>query len=475
MESTWRRAGLVLCLAAGSAAAQPAPDTQSLRRELDAMRAEYEQRIRALEERLRAAEQAAQSQQAPAQSQQAAPGAVVVPAVPAAVAVPAVPAPSPTPTARASPPPLLEASLILSGQYTHTSRDPADYRIRGFPLPPTAEIGPGTRGFSLAESELGLTANIDPWFRGFAAIAFTPDNQVSVEEAYVQTTSLGQGLTLKAGRFFSSVGYLNAQHAHTWDFVDAPLAYQAMLGRQFGDDGVQLAWLAPTDQFFEIRAELGRGRSFPGTDTNRNGAGMAAVSAHSGGDIGDSHSWRAGLSFLRARADNQDLAAFDSVGNPITNAFTGNTRVWVADAVWKWAPNGNPSRQNFKLQAEYLYSTRDGSVVVDTTGLASPGNFRASQSGWYLQGLYQFMPRWRVGLRTERLNPGVPDYGANAGLVGLDSGNPTKQTLMLDWSPSEFSRWRLQAAQDRARPGDPDWQWTVQYQMSLGAHGAHSY
>ena len=46
---------------------------------------------------------------------------------------------------------------------------------------------------------------------------------------------------------------------------------------------------------------------------------------------------------------------------------------------------------------------------------------------------------------------------------------------MLDWNPSEFSRLRLQYAHDRARPGSADNQWFLQYQMSLGAHGAHGY
>jgi hypothetical protein len=46
---------------------------------------------------------------------------------------------------------------------------------------------------------------------------------------------------------------------------------------------------------------------------------------------------------------------------------------------------------------------------------------------------------------------------------------------MVDFSPSEFSRFRLQFAQDRARMGLIDNQWFLQYQVSLGAHGAHSY
>jgi hypothetical protein len=46
---------------------------------------------------------------------------------------------------------------------------------------------------------------------------------------------------------------------------------------------------------------------------------------------------------------------------------------------------------------------------------------------------------------------------------------------MLDWTPSEFSRWRLQLSQDRSRVTTGDRQIFVQYQVSLGAHGAHSY
>jgi hypothetical protein len=454
MNRSWRQAGIILGLAAGSAVAQPAVDTQELRREIDRLRSEYETRIQALERRVQAAE-----------------AAVATPAGPASAPTAAVAPVAPTTTRGFAP----DISLILGGQFGRSSRDPSTYRIRGFALPPDAEIGPGTRGFSLNETELSLSASVDPWFRGVANFAFAPDNSVSVEEAYVQTTSLGNGLTLKGGRFLSGIGYLNAQHPHTWDFADAPLAYQAILGSQYADDGVQLTWLAPTDRLVELRAELGRGRSYPGSDTGRNGAGMAALSAHLGDDIGTSHSWRAGLSVLRARASDQALAAIDASGAEVLDAFTGSTRVWIADAVWKWAPEGNATRTNFKLQGEYLRSTRDGSMVFDSAGAATPGSFRSVQSGWYLQGVYQFMPRWRFGLRTERLNPGTPDYGANNGALAVDTGRARKNSLMLEHNPSEFSRLRLQLAQDRARPGPADWQWLLQYQMSLGAHGAHGY
>jgi hypothetical protein len=431
-------AACIATLAPWAAHAQSPSDIQALRDEIRQMREQYEARIKGLEARLEAAQSRTAAPATAGPTSPSAPAAGATAQVSPAAAVSAAPAPA-DPVATGSAPASRgkgfnpQMSLILSGLYTRTGRDPATYSISGFNLPTDAEVGPGRRGFSLAESELGLSASIDPWWRGFAAFAFSPDNSVSVEEAYVETTALGHGLTLKGGRFFSSIGYQNSQHAHVWDFVDAPLAYQAMLGGQYADDGLQLAWLAPTDTFLEVRGEIGRGLTVPATDTSRNGPGSAALSLHSGGDIGDSSSWRAGVSVLDARGD----------------AGVPSTRVWIADGVWKWSPGGNATRTNFKLQGEYLRSVQDG---------------RPAQTGWYTQAVYQFMRGWRVGMRTERLDPGTGDP------------HPRKNSLMLDWSPSEFSRVRLQYSRDQARGfGGADNQWFLQYMMSLGAHGAHGF
>ncbi|MEO7108703.1 MAG: hypothetical protein ABIZ09_20175 [Rhodoferax sp.] len=456
---------LALALAAplGALAAPPQPpqpinpaDVQSLRQEIDSMRADYEARLKALEQRLVAAEH-----QMPV-------SAPPPPAPAAPVAIQAAPAGGPNAFNPAM-------SLVLSGQYTGTSVSPGQYAISGFQLPKVSDAGPGARSFNLGESELGMAANIDPWLRGAANISLHGDDTVSVEEAFIQTTSLGNGVGIKAGRFLSGIGYLNSHHAHTWDFADNPLAYQAMLGTQYGDDGLQINWLAPTDQYIELGFELGRGRNFPGSDTGKNGAGMVSFTAHTGGDIGDSNNWRAGVSWLHTDASDQELSALDASNSLVTNAFSGSTQVAILDGIWKWAPHGNATHTNFKLQGEYLQSTRSGSFSYDLAGANSSDAYNAVQSGWYLQGVYQFLPYWRVGLRTEQLDAGSPDYGINAVALAGTGFKPSKQTLMLDFNPSEFSRIRLQFAQDRSRENQTDNQVFLQYQMSLGAHGAHGY
>ena len=46
---------------------------------------------------------------------------------------------------------------------------------------------------------------------------------------------------------------------------------------------------------------------------------------------------------------------------------------------------------------------------------------------------------------------------------------------MLDWTPSEFSRFRVQYQQARLRPDATDNEIFVQYILTLGAHGAHKF
>ena len=354
-----------------------------------------------------------------------------------------------------------DVGLVLSGTVGQFSQAPAGYAVSGFPL--GGESDPGTQGFAIGESELNISANIDPDWYGILTYSMAGDGTAGVENAYVQTSSLGDGLTLRAGRFFSGIGYLNEQHAHVWDFVDTALPYRALLGTQYGDDGIQLRWLAPTDLFTEIGVEAMRGDAFPAGGAS-NGRGTWTGFVHIGDDVGDSHSWRAGLSYLSAKSEGRET------GDPANaDLFTGTSKLLIADFVWKWAPHGNPYRHNFKLQAEYLQSKNDGDFTP-AAGSATP--YSATPSGWYVQGVYQFMPRWRVALRHDQLsadNPGV----AFSGTVLDDQGhNPKRNSVMIDYSNSEFSRLRLQYNRDQSQP-QTDNQWFLQYIMSLGAHGAH--
>ena len=455
-----------------AASAATEDELKELREQVRQLKESYEKRIAALENRLQQTEQAAGKAEAVATKAETT-------AYQAAVQA------SSRPAGENALNPAI--SLILNGTYGNLSNDPAKYKINGF-VPTLGEVSPPNRGLSLGESELAFSANIDPYFRGTLIASVAPDNTIGIEEGYLQTIGLSNGFTIKAGRFFSGVGYQNEIHAHAWDFTDAPLASKIFLGNQLSDDGVQVKWVAPTDLYFDVGAEAGRGRNFPGGPDggrSKNGFGSGTLFAHLGGDIGASTAWRVGLSHLQTSPQDRIYDDLDSTGTSVTNSYTGKSRLWVMDGILKWAPNGNPVERNFKLQGEYFRRSESGNLTYDTGAVSQgtrTGGYDSNQSGWYLQGVYQFIPQWRAGYRYDRLNAGTTNIGlVNSGALTaadfpiLNAYNPTRNTFMVDWSPSEFSRLRLQFARDRSQFGATDNQAFVQYIMSLGAHGAHKF
>jgi hypothetical protein len=436
-------------------------EVAEIREQIRQIRESYETRLQALERRLKDAE-AARAKEATA-----------APAAAAAPLAAAAPTSSPASGIAAFNPAI---SAVLQGRYANLSQDPEKFSIAGFA--PGGEIGPGRRGFSLGESELAISANVDHLFAGNLIVSLTPENTVSVEEAYGVYTAAPYGLVPKFGRFFSGLGYMNEQHQHAWDFIDAPLAYQAFLGGQYGNDGLQVKWIAPIDQFLEFGAEVGNGDNFPGSARNKNGVGSGVVYAHTGGDIGASHSWRAGISYLQTRAQDRTYSLLDLAGNDAQVGFNGTSHVAIADFVWKYAPNGNAQNTNFKLQGEYFWRRESGDFTYDVDGalgLTNTSAYTSRQTGWYLQGVYQFMPYWRAGARYDRLDPGHVDYGTNAAYLESQAFHPERYTLMVDYTPSEFSRIRLQWGQSKTQAGVTDNQLFLQYILTLGAHGAHKF
>src|SRR5262249_29177552 len=158
------------------------------------------------------------------------------------------------------------------------------------------------------------------------------------EEAFAQTTSLGHGLTIKGGRFFSAIGYQNSVHAHAWDFVDPALVQRVFLGGNYSDDGGQVSWIAPLPVFVELGGRVGRGLDSAGSDGDKNGVGAGTLFAHLGDDIGTGGSYRVGVSMLRTSTDGTGTSIADLDDRTgTTNRFMGDTQIYGVDFVYKWA------------------------------------------------------------------------------------------------------------------------------------------
>ena len=430
-----------------SASAQ-VPDEQSingLRQELIQLRQEYQSRIQELEQRIDAMEEQPAAQQAAADVATAG-GSLGV--LSNSAFNPAI-------------------GVIFSGQAWGDNNDPETIRIPGFPL--GGEAGPGPEGLVLGETEMDFNANVDDKFTAWLTLPIViEDGEVTVEleEAWIETLGLPNGFAARFGRFFSGIGYLNGKHAHAWDFVDQPLPYQALLGNQYVDDGIQVRWLAPTDLYVELGGELLRGGRYPAAGDVDSGFGGRSVFMHVGGDAGINNSWLVGLSYLHVGSDGRPSG---DENDPLL--FSGDSDLLIAEFVWKWSPQGNWKQKNFVLQGEYLQRSEDGDYRLPN-GSVLP--YDANQSGWYIQALYQPIPRWRFGARIDMLSAGDPGTLFTGTDLDPKDDDPVRFSLMTDWSNSEFSRLRLQFAHtDYGTIGDN--QWGLQYIHSIGAHGAHAF
>ncbi len=369
-------------------------------------------------------------------------------------------------------------SLILDGRFNSFEQDPANYELPGFQAGP--ETGPGEQGFALGEAELNISSNVDDMFYGnlVAAIASEDgEGVIELEEAWIQTLALPAGFTLKAGKFFSRIGYLNEKHPHAHDFADVPLIYRAFLANNLKDSGVQLRWLAPTDLYLEFGVELLSGEGFPAGGRADKGQGMSTAFVKLGGDAGVSNTWQVGASMVDAKAIGLTSEAYDDpAGTPQPEfAFSGDSDLVGLDVVWKWAPQGNYKQRNVVFVAEWMRRSEDGTIDTDFGGGPETGAYSGDQSGWYAQAAWQFMPRWRVGLRLDALAADNTVSGLSGSLaLDRDTHDPQRTSLMVDFSNSEFSRLRLQFNADDSYPGG-DAQVMLQYIVSLGAHGAHQF
>lgn len=375
-------------------------------------------------------------------------------------------------------------SLILDGRYSDFDND--ELSLPGFQL--GGEAGYPDKGFSLGHNELIISANVDDKFYGNFGAAMTQvdgETVFELEEVFIETLGLGAGFNIKAGQFYSGIGYLNAIHDHAHDFTDVPLVYAGMFGNHLMDTGVQARWLAPLDLYTELGVEVLRGDGFPGGANENNNNGRS-VFAKVGGDIGASSSWQAGLSYYQSEFDVREAGGHAhggaaAVDNELLN---GKTQVAGIDVVYKWAPQGNSTQRNLKLQFEYFIRDENGRAEFAEDGNSAAADYDGEQQGYYLQAVYQFIPQWRLGLRFDQLQADntITNFSGN-GIdeeefeqeSGLGSGyDPQRASVMMDYAPSEFSRWRLQYNRDETQPKADD-QLYIQFLMSLGAHGAHKY
>ncbi|MBK5942812.1 zinc-regulated TonB-dependent outer membrane receptor [Halorhodospira halophila] len=339
-------------------------------------------------------------------------------------------------------------------------------------------------GFQLRETEIAFEASVDPYFDAFAMLVIEGTDHIDLEEAYFTTRSLPWGLQVKAGRFLSDTGYINSQHPHEWDFVDRPLVSEHLFGDHgIQETGVQLNWLAPTRTYLKFGVETLQGESsgiapYEGHDhgfDDVSGPRLGTAFAKWGPNLGYNHNAQFGASAGYARAFQKGDIDDEE------DAWDGDSWFAGLDAIYRYDAGGYKGQGDWTVQGEYFYRNIEADFYDD-------GDFEyagtSKQDGLYLQAVYGIAPRWRTGLRAEALGITNDAFGHDE-IEALDTSY--RYAANVTFYPSHFSYIRAQVNYSDFAGGaghghghghdhgEDAWQAMLQYNLSLGAHGAHPF
>jgi len=311
----------------------------------------------------------------------------------------------------------------------------------------------GGGNFEFRSGEIGISANVDPYVRGYAIFNGTNDG-VEVEEAAIVTTSLPYNLTLQGGRFFADFGRLSKFHDHDLPFVNRPEVLDQYVGGESQADGVQLNYLAPLDQYVTITAgaynKMGADNEQVSNEVPRalnrftylfHPATFIALNDSNSIDVGANLAWTPKVDTYTT---GDGLEAGDGRARYLTDF----------DITYRYIPLSQASYRGVTWGTEVLFNSEDWNVGPE----AEPAFQR--QTAW---GLYSYIePKL-----TRVFYPGFM-FNYNQAISRTAGGTTTYSPYLTIWA-SEFQRIRAQYTYFSA-PQDHQSQFFLQWTVILGSH-----
>ncbi len=308
------------------------------------------------------------------------------------------------------------------------------------------------QGFNLRHTEISLTGGIEALFDARLNVAIYDGGDVEVEEAFLATTNLPAGLRVKAGTFYSGIGYANERHPNDWDFVDQNLPYRTLLGvHGLSDTGVQLTWQPAWDHDTRLGIEAFQGDNNERLGTKANHDDLPGrddaprlwtAFAKWSPDLGHDHALQLGASAAFFRS-HQELHHH---GEPDEHGLDGEARLWGLDATYAFDADGTHGQGDWRVAAEYLIAEKNLEVAHHASNPGVIGQARDfTEDGFYVQAIYGIAPRWEVGLRFDAAGFTNEKRGPLPG-VNADHDESDRWTAAATWHISDSSRLRAQVA-----------------------------
>jgi hypothetical protein len=282
---------------------------------------------------------------------------------------------------------------------------------------------------------------------------------------------------------------VNEQHEHYWDFANQPLISMALFGEDgLNEIGAQATWVAPTPFFLVFGGEVlnGKNQQSFGTGGFSDPQNIISINPVQGPNlyIGfirssfdiDEASILFGVSNAMGTARNAD-PGFSTAGET-GNAVAANTDVAGADLTVKYSLD---AIRFIGFQSEFMYRVMNGTQYThESFGGDSLQSLDKHNSGFYAQLVAKLDQLWEIGVRYDLLMQNDVVLGGRN--MPLPSNLP-RYSAMIEYSPTEFSRLRLQFDRDQSRclPVSGGWsqqpymQVILQANLTIGAHGAHAF
>ena len=306
--------------------------------------------------------------------------------------------------------------------------------------------------FEFRSGEIGISASVDPFVRGYGIFNGTNDG-VEVEEAAIVTTSLPYNLGLKGGRFFADFGRLSKFHDHDLPFVNRPHVLDEYVDGESQGDGIEASWLVPIPQYLTLTAGA----------YNKIGAENERVNNNVPRNYSEFTYLGRAFTFL-SLSDSSSIDFGVSGGfTPVVKEDQRDTRILSGiDVTYRYTPLSQASYRGLVWGTEVLMNSENRPIGGFGDG-NTPLVFRHQNA----VGLYSYIePRL-----TRRFYPGflfewVQDI--NPGVGETLAYSP----YLTVWA-SEFQRIRLQYTRLES-PGEHANEFFLQWTVVLGSH-VHSF
>jgi hypothetical protein len=321
-------------------------------------------------------------------------------------------------------------------------------------------VGSWTRqdqgNFEFRSAELGLSASIDPFARGYAFFVGTSD-EIEVEEAAIVTTSLPYNLTVRGGRFFADFGRLSKFHDHDLPFVNRPMPLDEYVDGESQADGVETSWLAPlTSQYLLFTGgwynKMGGENDRVDNNVPRNFSQFTYMGrANTYFNLGDAHGVDLGVSdAYTPKVDVDDGHSRNLLDVDLTYRYTPLSQAGYRGLIW-----GN----EFLLNSEHRQrNTEETEADPDV----APAFSRVNAFGMY---------SYLEARLSRTFYPGFL-FEYTQDLNGIESAAEGYSPYLTIWA-SPFQRFRMQYTH-LSQPGGDDDQFFLQWTAILGSH-AHAF